>query len=46
MSKPEDSMDTGDTGENSVRFCAFFSVLNVVGLQTICGSAYYCERLQ
>lgn len=26
MSKPEDSMDTGDTGENSVRFVPFFIV--------------------
>lgn len=26
MSKPEDSMDTGDTGENSVRFVPFSSI--------------------
>jgi hypothetical protein len=45
MSKPEDSMDTGDTGENSVRFVPFFSI-NVAGLQTICRSACSCELLR
>jgi hypothetical protein len=43
MSKPEDSMDTGDTGENSVRFVLF---CNISELQTICGTAYSCERFR
>jgi hypothetical protein len=39
MSKPEDSMDTGDTGENSVRFY-LIGIVNVAGLGSVCGFAF------